>query len=216
MITLRHQLELETLFLVSIAAAVSLFYVISSNNRQSSSMPIKMPLATNSISALAITDPVSKASISSQISPDGTKKVIMKVTRNNDNTATYDFSTTGENDANQQYVFTKTLDLPKSMTIPFNTWSPDNKYFFVQENAGGNKSILVFKATGEPFSDAEKYLDVANLFNQKNTGNNFDEATGWASETLIIINTKKADNAKGFSYWFEVPSKIITQLSSEF
>src|SRR3989338_6775873 len=86
----------------------------------------------------------------------------------------------------------------------------------VTENSGENKSIFVFKATGESLTDTEKYFDAADIFRQKGTGNNFAEATGWASETLIIINSKKPDKTKGFSYWFEVPSKAIIQLSTEF
>lgn len=212
MITLRHQLELETFFLLTIAAGVSLFFVMYKNNYQP-----QFSLASSMPSRQAPAEVIApKVTLSSQISPDGTKKLIMKATENQDNTTTYEFSTFAEKDADETLVFTKTLDSSKNMTIPFNAWSPDNKYFFIQENSGDNKSIFVFKATGESFSDTEKYFDAAEIFKQKNTGNNFDEATGWASETLIIINTKKEDGAKGFSYWFEVPSKAIIQLSTDF
>lgn len=212
MITLRHQLELETFFLLIIAAGVSLFFVMYKNNYQP-----QFSLASNLPSRQAPAEVIApKVTLSSQISPDGTKKIILKTTENNNNTSTYDFSTADGDGANKKPVFTKTLDSSKSMTIPFNAWSPDNKYFFIQENSGDNKSIFVFKATGESFSDTEKYLDATKLFNQKNTGNNFAQATGWASESLIIINTTKEDGAKGFSYWFEVSSKAIIQLSTEF
>lgn len=212
MLTLRHQLELETIFLVTMTAAVSLFFVMHKNNYQSQ-FSVASGMPSIQIPTEVIT---SKITVSSQISPDGTKKVIMKVTQNPDNTKTYDFSVSDENGANEQYSFTKTLDSSRSMAIPFNAWSPDNKYFFTEQNTGGNKNAFVFKATGAPFADAETYLDATDLFKQKNTGNNFSEATGWASESLIIINTTKPDSTKGPSYWFEVPSKAIIQLSTEF
>lgn len=212
MITIRHQIELESIFLVTMAAAVSLFLVMYKNNYQP-----QFSLASSAPSMQIPAEVIApKVTLSSQISPDGAKKVILKTTENNNSTATYDFSTADGDGANEKSVFTKTLDSSRSMSIPFNTWSPDNKYFFVQENAGGNKNIFVLKALGDPFTQGEAYLDATKLFNQKNTGNNFAEATGWASETLIIINTKKQDNTKGFSYWFEVPSKAIIQLSTEF
>lgn len=208
MITLRRQIELESIFLVSIVAAFSLFFVIHRNNNYQSSFSIVSGIPSMSAPTEIVT---SKITISSQISPDGTKKVIMKATQNSDDsTKTYDFFTADGDDANEQHVFSKTLDSPKSMTIPFNTWSPDNQHFFIRENTGDNKDIFVFKASGAPFTGAETYLDVTDLFKKRNTGNNFSEATGWASESLIIINTT------GPSYWFEIPSKAIIQLSTEF
>lgn len=212
MITIRHQIELESIFLVTMAAGVSLFFVMHKNNYQP-----QFSVASGIPTVQAPTEVISpKVTLSSQISPDGTKKVILKVTENNNDTKTYDFSVSDENGASELFIFTKTLDSSKTMTIPFNTWSPDNKYFFIQENAEGSKKILVFEGSGAPFTTGEAYLDATDLFEKQNTGNNFAEATGWASETLIIINTKKQDNTKGFSYWFELPSKAIIQLSTEF
>ncbi|MBI4089186.1 MAG: hypothetical protein HY424_00590 [Candidatus Levybacteria bacterium] len=210
MLTLRHQLELETFFLITVTAAASLFFVLRNNSQTQFNVSFKMPVAPIEI------DASSKITTSSQISPDGTKKVIMKITKNDDDTSTYDFLTADENNANEQLVFTKILNSTQNMTIPFNTWSPDNKYFFIQENKGSNKSIFVFNAAGAPFATGETYLAASDLFKQKITENNFNEATGWASETLIIINTIKQDNSKGPSYWFEVPSKAVIQLSTEF
>lgn len=210
MITLRRQVELESIFLISVVAAVSLYFVIQRNPGQFNG-PMRIAAMNSSFAA-----PDSSQNIFSQISPDGTRKVVMKVTRNSDNTSTYNFSTADEDSGNEQYIFSKTLNSSDSMTIPFNTWSPDNKYFFIQENVGNNKSVFAFKATGEAFSDTENYLDVTDLLSKRNTGNNFAEATGWASESLIIINTTKQDNTKGPSYWFEIPSNAVIQLSTEF
>lgn len=211
--TTRHQIELESIFLISVVAAASFFFVVQRNNSYQSQFTIASGMSSMSVPAEAIT---SKVTVSSQISPDGTKKVIMRALLNPDNTLTYDFSVSDEDGANEQSIFTKTIDSSKSMTIPFNTWSPDNKYFFIAENEGDSKSIFAFKATGEQFTGAEVYLDATDSFNKANTGNNFSEATGWASESLIIINTTKENGKKGHSYWFEVPSKAIIQLSTEF
>ncbi len=211
MTTLR-QIELESIFLISIVAAASLFFVIQRNNQGQFNAP-SMRIASLS---LPLATPAPEQNVFSQISPDGTKKVVMKVMQGSDNTKTYDFSTVDGNDANEQRVFTKTFDSSSSMVIPFNTWSPDNKYFFIHKNTGDNKSVFAFKASGVAFSQAEEYFDVTDLFRKKETGYNFSEATGWASESLIIVNTTKDDSSKGPSYWFEIPSKAVIQLSTEF
>lgn len=203
--TTLKQIELETIFLISIVAVVSLFIVINRNNQGqfnvSSNMLINSPLAVN---------PTKEPSqnVFSQISPDGSKKVIMKIAKNEDDTQTYSLYTADESLANEKFIFDRTLDATKSMNIPFNTFSPDNKYFFIEETVGDSRAILAFKVSGEVFSETEQYLDVTDLFKKKDTGNNFKEATGWASESLIIINTT------GPSYWFEIPSRAIIQLSS--
>lgn len=210
MSTLRHRIELETFFLIAIAAGVSLFLVLYRNNFQ-----FQFTLTSDSPSMKAQVQIIApKITVSSQISSDGTKKVIMKATESADNT-TYEVSTMDE-ETKEKLIFTKTLSSEGNMEIPFNTWSPDNKYFFIEENAGGVKKVFVYKAAGEPFDEKDPYLDATESFRNANTGNYFDEATGWASETLIIMNSKKPDGEKGFSYWFEVPSKAIIQLATDF
>jgi len=201
------------MFLLTATAAISLFFVVQRSN----SYRPQFSLASGGPSLQIQAEVVSpKVAVSSQISPDGAKKVIMKVTENSDNTKTYDFSTADENGVNEKYIFTKTLDSTANMTIPFNTWSPDNQYFFTQENTANGKNVFVFKGSGATFTDGETFLDVTDLFRKAATGNNFSQATGWASESLIVVNTIKPDSTKGPSYWFEVPSKVIVQLSTEF
>jgi hypothetical protein len=207
----KRYVEVESIFLVAMIAGLSLLVVVKNNYRP------QFSIASSGLSMQVPTVVIApKITVSSQISPDGTKKVIMKVTQNFDGTSTYDFLTANENDVNETKIFTKILDASSNMTIPFNTWSPDDKYFFIQENSGVNKSFFVFQATGAQFAGGETFLNATDLFAKANTGNNFNVATGWASESLIIINTTTKDNAKGPSYWFEVPSTAIIQLSTEF
>lgn len=213
MITVRRQLELETIFLITITAVASLFFLAYRNNNSQSNFNIVSGIPSMSVPAEAVSPEIT---VSSQISPDGTRKVTMRVTENNNGTKIYEFLTADENNSGEKLIFTKTLDSLSSMSVPFNSWSPDNKYFFVRQNIGGSKGVLVFSGLGTPLTATESYFEAVEAFNQKNTGNNFDEATGWASETLIIMNTKKPDGTKGFSYWFEIPSKAIIQLSTEF
>ena len=211
MTTIR-KIELESIFLISIVAAASLFFVLQKNNQGL--------FNSSGVRIGSINSPVSTSTpqqdVFSQISPDGTKKVVMKIVHNKDDTKNYSFYTSDNSGDNEQFVFEKILDSSAYMAIPFNTWSSNNQYFFVAENAVSGKSIFAFQASGDPFSDTEKYFDVTEIFKSKETGNNFTEATGWASESLIIINTTKDDGTKGPSYWFEVPSKAVLILATEF
>lgn len=233
MIAINRKLELEAVSFIILAAFAGTFFAMYNNNRPKARILSEIPIMqeNQSVGIASVGSPLAKpASLpktetASQISSDGGKELTMKTTYNQDNTQTYTFFTGDESLDQEQTVFSKTLDNTKSMLIPFNTWSPDNKYFFIQEQIkaksdlakdGSVTGVYAFKALGEPFTNEEKYLDVTDLFIKRNTGNNFTRATGWASETLIVINTTKPDNTKGPSYWFEVPGKAILQLSTEF
>lgn len=212
--TLR-QIELETISFVIIAAFISSFFVWRNNQNFQSQFHVVVPIVAGSNQNVITpaSNPILKIDTATQISPDGTKMLIMKTTHNIDGTLTYVISAADGSGANERELYTTKVKGSESMSVPFNAWSPDNKYLFVHKN--GNYA-LVFKATGEPIASNQTYFDVADLFRERNYKDTFSQATGWASPTLLIFNTIKQDGTKGYSYWFEVPSKAIIQLSSEF
>ncbi len=114
---------------------------------------------------------------------------------------------------NEYALYTAKVQNPDNLSIPFNTWSPDNKYLFIQKNENG---ALVFKASGESITSDQTFFDVGDIFKDKVKNVVPKVVTGWASLTLLIVNTVKEDHTKGPSYWFEVPSQAIIQLSSQF
>ncbi|MEK7140972.1 MAG: hypothetical protein AAB800_00320 [Patescibacteria group bacterium] len=163
-----------------------------------------------------VTNPILKVDTASQPTPDGKKKLLMEATHKKDN-STYVFTTSDGSGGNIQPLFTTTVQASASasegLSIPFNTWSPDNKYLFIQKNDG---NAWVFNATGEEIIPGQRYFDVKDLFSAAGRKDTYEVTTGWASPTLLIVNTRTPDDTKGSSYWFEVPSKAIIQLSSQF
>lgn len=203
--------DLKTIFVSILAAAFGFFLVIllqyyQPKNRAVSATPVTVE---NSLSMEQLT-PIS------QISSDGTKMLSRKITGDENGTKILTLSTNDSAGTNKLTVFTKILDSNQSVIIPFNTWSPDNKYFFVLERGTGEDRVMVFKGSGDIFDNGGKYLDLTAAFKNYNSPNNFSEATGWASETLIIFNTTTPDNTKGPSFWFEVPTKAIYSLGTQF
>ncbi len=172
-----------------------------------------LPIITLSPSPTPFLKPAVETS--TQVSPDGTKKLSLTVTTNHD-TSTYAFTTSDGADTKQESLYTITLPKGQSLDIPFNTWSPDNAYVFLERKTATESSALVMKADGQPFGNGSQYLDVGTTFSAKDTGNAYQETTGWASETLLVVNSTQTDGSKGPSYWFEAPSQAITQLSTQF
>jgi len=219
--TIRHAIEIDTLSLLAISALAGIVFAVYSNHkpntRYSFSLPV-MQAQDSTLTPVPSEAPVLAPEVQtfSQVSPDGTKKLTMTVTVNKDASKTYAFIASDAASANQQSIYEATLPATENMGIPFNTWSPDNNYVFLQQNTASGSGSIVMKANGEPIAQGQQYFDVAALFNAQNTGNTYQETTGWASGTLLIINTKQPDGTKGPSYWLEIPSKAIIQLSTQF
>jgi hypothetical protein len=149
----------------------------------------------------------------SQISPDGTKNLLMKITTNSDKTKAVEFTAADESGTNAKTIYTTQVGELETFSIPFNAWSPDDKYVFIVKNGNG---ALVFRADGKPVAKDQTFFDIPAVFGDKVKDNTYKETTGWASNTLLIVNSIKSDGTKGPSYWFEVPSQAIIQLSSQF
>lgn len=175
--------------------------------------PFTPVIQPQTVIAPPVSPPIKQTETASQISPDGSMNLVMQSTRNNDGTRLYTFSTVNTSTNISQQIYVATLPSSDTMSIPFNTWSPDDKYVFFQK---GGHDVLVLLASGEPMTSSEQYYNVENLFNSPNRTDKYNETTGWASPTLLIVNTVKPDNSKGSSYWFEVPSKAVIQLYSVF
>jgi len=153
-------------------------------------------------------------------SPDGTQQVIMHTQKQQDNSVLYTFATSAvpspDSGAStgEKVFFNRTIGGQGTMAIPLNTYSPDNKLLFLEEDESGFKNIYVFKADGSFFANGQQYLDVSSLFAQKQTSNVFNTVTGWDSATLMHVSTTIDGKTRGTSYWFEVPSMSFIPLAS--
>lgn len=211
--TIRRQIE--TISFIGMAIFLGSFFVWRHNQNFQKQFHIISPIVAENKTPIItpVINLVVKIDTAEQISPDGAKKLVMKTTHNANGTLTYEFTTVDTTTNNQQPLYTATLTGSESISIPFNTWSPDNKYVFIQKD--GNRA-LVFKASGGQIVTDQMYLDVLDTFTTKGIKDTPAETTGWASPTLLIVNTTTTDNTKGSSYWFEVPTQAIIQLASQF
>lgn len=158
------------------------------------------------------------SSSSSWISPDGSVSLKIDLNYDSEDSKTYTVSVHPElKEQADQLIFSKTVSAEVSYQVPYNTWSPDNKYFFLKEVSGGDEQILVFKADGEPFRNGQSILNLTEFFAEKLPQFSLKEVTGWASPTLLIANAHGSDEqTDGPSFWFEVTSTSFIRLSGNF
>ena len=216
--TKRHLLEIESIMPFIIAAGVGVTFALYAAHKPQFTTKMNLPImqTRQNLPAAIIPAPqLPQPQVTSQISPDGTRELTMTVLPNNDLEKTYTFATMDADGGNQQIIYTATHSA-QTMSIPFNTWSPDNKYVFLTESTSSGTKALVMRADAQPVTETESNIDAAAVFDANTTGNVYQETTGWASDTLLIINTTLQDGSKGPSYWLEIPIKAVTQLSTEF
>lgn len=142
---------------------------------------------------------------------DGAKSFLMRTIAQGEGIVSYTFLIVDEE---QEYRLFSTDDKEDTYMIPANSWSPDGMYVFLIDVSSLPQSILVFKSSGEAFSDGKQYLDVTDLFAARGIQYVLDTATGWDSRGLLHIRTKNQDDTKGPSYWFDVDSRSFIQLAA--
>lgn len=147
-------------------------------------------------------------------SPDGTKTLTIDGFYREDATE-YSISITSAETQSRERIFT-TVDFSDKVTIPYNTWSPDNKFFFLKETTPTKTNYYVFRVSSEAFSDGSQYLDVQKFFTQKYDNFEITDVTGWAGINLLLVNAKAIGGEEKASFWFEVNRQRFTRLSTYF
>lgn len=199
MFTIRR--ELETLLIILLTSFAGIFFVYQKNQNKQFYIASPLPDYVKNVATPIPT--------TTEISSDGTMRITMKTESNRDLTKTYSFFVTSTTDNNQQQFFSKTIPEGNSFSLPFNTFSPKNKYLFIIEKSSDKTHYLVFNSAGKPFTNGETYIDITPLFEARSPDLVLKNVTGWASETLLILQTS------GPSFWFEIPGHFI-QLSTKF
>lgn len=153
--------------------------------------------------------PVDASQLTSVDAPDGKLALSMKTSKKSGET-TYSFSVGGRE------IYAKTVDSSISFSIPLNTFSPDDKYVFLKETGNTGSSFFVLTVAEDSSNQDEQTANITNLFVAKYPNLKIQDATGWGGVDLVVFNTLNSDGSRGPSFWFEMPSHAIIQLSTRF
>lgn len=137
-------------------------------------------------------------------SPDGTMKLTMQKTQKGDGPTSYSFFVSSD-DVGSLEIYSKTLTTGE-MSIPLNSWAPDNKHLFIIENNGAGDNYLIFKASGDNFADGARFIDFMSHYSAKMTQYALKDVTGWDAPDLLHVRTD------GPAYWFELGSNAFYRL----
>ena len=175
----------------------------------------KTPTTIIPASANEVITPTMITSENVMDSPDGSQTLTLERKENNGE-VTYLLFTSLKSDPNKQLIYKQQIDGYKNLEIPFNTWSPDNKYLFIKEKSPTIDNYYVFQSNGSLFTNNQSYLSIQELFNKSIQNYNIEEVTGWADPLLLIVNTKSTETNDKVSFWFDVTSQSFIQLGTYF
>jgi len=126
--------------------------------------------------------------------------------------ASYSFKVLDSQNNSSLLLFDTVADPGQTFTIPFNSWSSDNKHLFIQKNDLNGKDYYVFKADGSLFSDEKKYLEVGEYWKLSKNMDVIDHVSGWAGGDLLVSYTTRPDGTGSSAYWFVVGSRKFMQV----
>lgn len=165
----------------------------------------KIGSLNNSISQIPVVTPTPV--LSSRVpSADGLKNLVMKYKNLENGSIVYSFYAIDKNGRNSLLIYSKAV-AKGSMALPANSWSPGNKFLFIEDREPGSLDYLVFKSNGESFTSGEKYLDVTKLFTAKVKNFTLKSVTGWDDPVLMSVRA-----SDGTHFWFAIETQNFIQL----
>jgi hypothetical protein len=87
-------------------------------------------------------------------------------------------------------------------------WSPDEKYFYINESYPDFVNILVFRSDGKQFANNQQYLDVSKALLAQ-TGYIMNNGETWISGYEISFKTYKQGTLKWPNYIFNVENQTF-------
>lgn len=198
-----------SIFVVLLIIAGSFFaYLQFNNSRNLSEEVVQKPVPEQTNVALAAPQEDNQKIVSA----DGALFATLETHDNGDGTRAYSLYSCDKDCNSKQLLFQQNLPNGEKIEVPFNAWSPDNRYLYIQK-LGITPTYMVFKADGSAFGENSPYLDIASTFMAKQPDLSLKEVTGWDSTTLLHVDSIKKDGEKGPNFWYEVPSEALIQLS---
>ena len=108
------------------------------------------------------------------------------------------------------------MDDTENLSIPYNAWSPDNKYVFLKESTPTINNYYVFASSGNPLYPDKQYINIQELFSEQVPDFAITDVTGWADSVLVVVNTVSKKQGQKVSFWFDVSSQSFIRLSTYF
>jgi hypothetical protein len=204
-----HKLLAIVVMLFAILTIGDMVYVALNK----STTPPPKPLKQINVAA---EEPLEKVETEEDIvSPDTKATLRVKNKENTNGTIHQTFSFFTEKDTTPLIILEQDSSKDSLVTVPFNTFSPNNKYVFLKVEST-HPSHLVLRTDSENIAKDIKYADIEDRFYAQHPEFVITDVTGWGGYTLIVVNTNDREGKIGPSWWFDASSLSFIRLSTRF
>lgn len=177
---------------------------------------LKNPNPEKSSFASTVPTPTPDNSKQEILSPDGKYTLTVENKDRANAVVAQTFSITTNEDKTPVTILNKNSNKDNLLTVPFNTFSPNNKYLFLEYKKDGSPVHIVLRTDGKDMTKDEKYVEIESRFYDKYPDFKITEVTGWGGYTLVVFNTDTAEGKAGPSWWFDATSLSFIRLSTRF
>ncbi len=121
-----------------------------------------------------------------------------------------------EKDGVENVLLEKASSNDSLFSLPFNSFSPDDKYIFLKEGEGESAKYLVLRTDSKKLKGDIQTAEIVSLFEAKYSDFKVTDVTGWGGEYVIVVNTDYKNGKVGPSFWFEPASLGFIRLNTRF
>lgn len=197
-------MKAKIILFITIIVAIAILVMTQFNNKKSQTI-------TTSAAPPVVITPIQLETFEDMDSPDGNKTLTLEKKGQFQT-----IFTSSKADGQKIQIYKEETMGSNKLEISYNSWSPDNVYFFLNEKNPAYNNYFVFQSTGDLFSNNLPYVSIYELFIKNVPDYLIEDVTGWGGINLVVINAKNiADNRK-VSFWFDVPSQSFIQLGTYF
>ncbi len=204
----RRNISILTFILATTLVTAGL--VFWSSFRIKESTPLKESFASSTLEQ--ITQSETKEDV---LSPNGKMTLTVKNVRKTDIISQIFFTTTDTNETPVQ-IYSADSSSGRTILIPYNTFSPDNKYVFLKTGTSDKPEYLVLRTDGKNIQDDDKGVEITKLFYEKYPELIITDVTGWGGIGLIVVNADYKEGKVGPSFWFDLSNFSFIKLSTRF
>mgnify|MGYP001614655901 CR=1 FL=1 len=168
-------MKTKTIFFITIITAIAILVVVQLNNKKSQT------IMTSAAPPITIT-PIQLETFDVMDSPDGSKTLTLEKKGQFQT-----IFTSSKADGQKTQIYKEEALGSNKLEIPYNTWSPDNVYFFLSEKTPAYNNYFVFQSTGNLFPNNLPYVSIHELFSKNTPDYLIEDVTGWGGINLIIL-----------------------------
>ena len=126
------------------------------------------------------------------------------------------FSVKKYTDESPVEVYSVESDEVNFVSVPLNTFSPDNRFIFLKEDNENKPKYLVMRTDGKNLKGDLKYVELTSLFYEKHPDFVISDVTGWGGYTQLVLNTDSKEGKTGPTWWFDAASLTFYKLTTRF